>query len=202
MNRVHRPDRGRNDTSVSLSRRIRVWVVAAGLLIGLGAACSPQGSDGSASLVAKLEAQIPEVIARGNSPSTQVAVVHGDRLIWSRGFGEDPRVNSVHMNGSVQKVFDAVAVLQLVERGLVDLDVDVGTYLPFELRHPGHPNEPVTIRMLLAHRAGLGAADHQFAWDTGSVFSPAFRPACPPDLLEMSLEQFLAASLTPEGSTG
>ena len=49
----------------------------------------------------------------------------------------------------VQKVFDAVAVLQLVERGLVDLDVDVGTYLSFELRHPGHPNEPVTIRMLL-----------------------------------------------------
>jgi CubicO group peptidase (beta-lactamase class C family) len=129
----------------------------------------------------------------------QIAVVHEDRLIWSRGFGEDPGVDSVHMNGSVQKVFDTVAVLQLVEGGLVDLDVDVGTYLPFELRHPGYPDKPVTVRMLLAHRSGLGAANHQFAWDTGSVFSPRYRPACPPYLLEMSLERFMAASLSPEG---
>jgi CubicO group peptidase (beta-lactamase class C family) len=200
MNRIRRPSRSRNEALVSGSRRIRLGAIVAGLLIGLVAACSPRGSDRSESLVARLESQIPDVIARGNSPSMQVTVVHGDRLIWSRGFGENPRVDSVHMNGSVQKVFDAVAVLQLVERGLVDLDVDVGTYLPLELRHPGYPNKPVTVRMLLAHRSGLGAADHQFAWDTGSAFSPEYRPACPPDLLEMSLKQFVAASLTPEGS--
>ena len=200
MNRTRRPDRSRNDALVNASRRIQLWVVAVGLLVGPGIACSPRGLDRSESLAAKLETEIPEVIARGSSPSMQIAVVHGDRLIWSRGFGEDPRVDSVYMNGSVQKSFGAVAVLQLAERGLVDLDADVSTYLPFELRHPGHPNEPVTIGMLLDHRSGLDAANHQFAWDTGSVFSPDYRPACPPDLLEMSLEQFMAASLTPEGS--
>jgi hypothetical protein len=42
-------------------------------------------------------------------------------------------------------------------------NADVSTYLPFELRHPGHPNEPVTIGMLLDHRSGLDAANHQFA---------------------------------------
>ena len=173
--------------------------VALALLIGTGIACSPGVPDRSRSLTAELEARIPDVVAQGNSPSMQVAVVHGNRLIWSRAFGEDQRIDSVYMNGSVQKSFDAAAVLQLAERGLIDLDADVANYLPFPLRHPDHPDEPVTTRMLLDHRAGLGAANHQFAWDTGSVFSPVYRPPCPPYLLEMSLEQFMAASLTPEG---
>jgi CubicO group peptidase (beta-lactamase class C family) len=54
--------------------------------------------------------------------------------------------------------------------------------------------------MLLAHRSGLGEAPHQFAWDTASTFSPDYRPACPPELLEMPLDRFLIASLTPQGS--
>ena len=86
----------------------------AGVVICLGAACSVGDADRSEPLVAKLEAKIPGVVSRGNSPSLQAAVVYRDRLIWSRGFGENPRVDNVYMNGSVQKVFDAVAVLQLV----------------------------------------------------------------------------------------
>jgi CubicO group peptidase (beta-lactamase class C family) len=104
------------------------------------------------------------------------------------------------MNASVQKVFTAAAVLQLVERGFVDLDADVNTYLPFTVRHPGFPETPITVRMLLAHRSGLDMLPHQFAWDTESAFSPRFRPACPDYLAVMSLEEFIAASLTPEGS--
>ena len=74
------------------------------------------------------------------------------------------------MNGSVQKVVDAVAVLQLYERELVDLDADISAYLPFEVRHPGYPDRPITVRMLLAHRSGLGDIADQFSWDTGCLF--------------------------------
>ena len=139
-------------------------------------------------------------VARGNSPSIQVAVVHRDQIIWSQAFGQNTSVNHVYMNASVQKMFTAVAVLQLVERGLVDLDADVQDYLPFAVRHPEFPETPITVRMLLTHRSGLVEFPHQFAWDTECAFSPQYRPSCPDRLVDMSHEEFLIASLVPGGS--
>jgi CubicO group peptidase (beta-lactamase class C family) len=149
------------------------------VLLVLAALCSRTGPGDRASLVARLDATIPAVIAAGNAPSTQVAVVHDGRIVWSRAFGENTSVDHVYMNASVQKTFTAAAVLQLVEAGLVDLDADVGEYLPFPVRHPEFPGTPITTRMLLAHRSGLDAFPHQFAWDTESAFAPDYRPACP-----------------------
>jgi CubicO group peptidase (beta-lactamase class C family) len=153
-----------------------------------------------ASLVAKLDAELPIVVASGNSPSIQVAVVHRDEIVWSQALGENTSVNHVYMNASVQKVFTAVAVLQLVERGLVDLDGDVQEYVPFTVRHPGFPETPITVRMLLVHRSGLAEFPHQFEWDTECTFSPQYRPSCPDHVLAKSHEEFLIASLMPGGS--
>jgi CubicO group peptidase (beta-lactamase class C family) len=148
-----------------------------------------------AELVAELDAKIPEVVASGRSPSIQVAVVHRDRLVWSMAFGENADVDRVYMNGSVQKVFDAVAVLQLVEKGLIDLDGDVNRYLPFPVRHPGYPHRPITARMLLDHRSGLVAFPHQFDWDTECLFSSRDGPPCNGGLHEMSLGEYIETSL-------
>lgn len=173
--------------------------VVPSFLIALCAACSGTGSPDTASLVGRLDAELPEVIAQGNAPSIQVAVVEGRQVIWSRAFGENAGVDRIYMNASVQKTFTATAVLQLVERRLIDLDADVSDYLPFTVRHPLFQETPVTVRMLLAHRSGLDAFPYQFAWDTESAFSPEYRPPCPDHLLVMSHEEFLVASLTPGG---
>jgi len=177
-----------------------VRLVLSSILVVFCIACSVTGPRDTASLVAELDAELPRVVASGNSPSIQVAVVHQDQIAWSRAFGENTSVDHVYMNTSVQKVFTAIAVLQLVERGLVDLDTDVNMCVPFTVRHPGFLETPITVRMLLAHRSGLDAFPHQFAWDTESTFSPQFRPPCPNHLLTMSHEEFLIASLIPEGS--
>jgi CubicO group peptidase (beta-lactamase class C family) len=169
-------------------------------LVVFCASCSLIGPGDTSSLVAELDARIPAVIAAGNAPSTQVAVVHRDRIVWFRAFGENTSVDHVYMNASVQKTFTAAAVLQLVDAGLIDLDADVGEYVPFPVRHPEFPEMPITVRMLLAHRSGLDSFPHQFAWDTESAFAPRFRPACPEDLSDMTLGEFLSASLTPDGA--
>ena len=57
--------------------------------------------------------------------------------------------------GSVAKTFVATAALQLAERGTIGLDDDVNGYLDFAVRNPAYPDTPVTIRLLLAHRAGM-----------------------------------------------
>ena len=152
------------------------------------------------SLVSRLDSLIPAVVAKGNAPSVQVAVIHGEEILWSRAFGEDGGVDRIGMIASVQKVVTAAAVLQLVEGGVIDLDTDVQQYVPFPLRHPDHPEEPITVRMLLAHRSGLGEFRHQFDWDTEGVFSPRYRPSAPEALSALSHEEFLEASLTQGGS--
>jgi len=178
----------------------RLRLVLSSILVVFLIACSVTELSDTTSLIAELDAELPKVIARGNSPSIQLAVVNQDQVVWSRAFGENSSVEHVYMNASVQKVFTSIAVLQLIERGIVDLDTDVSIYVPFAVRHPGFLETPITVRMLMAHRSGLDALPHQFAWDTEATFSPEYRPPSPDHLLVMSHEEFLIASLIPEGS--
>ena len=203
MTRLTHKDVGRQRMIIVIFvRNIGRWlrVFPPSFLVLLCVACLSNDTLDSASLVAKLDAELPEAVASSNSPSTQVAVVHRNQVIWSQSFGQNTSTNHVYMNASIQKMFTAVAVLQLVERGLVDLDADIQEYVPFTVRHPEHSETPITVHMLLTHRSGLVEFPHQFAWDTQNTFSPQYRPPCPKYLLDMSLDEFLAASLEPEGS--
>ena len=56
---------------------------------------------------------------------------------------------------SVSKLVVALGVMRLVEAGKLDLDRDVSAYLGWSLRHPGFPEAPVTLRMLLSHTSSL-----------------------------------------------
>ncbi|MFF3341502.1 serine hydrolase domain-containing protein [Streptomyces flavidovirens] len=59
-----------------------------------------------------------------------------------------------HRIGSITKTFTAVAVLQQVHKGRIELDAPIGRYLP-ELV-PGETGREVTVRMLLNHTSGIG----------------------------------------------
>ena len=85
---------------------------------------------------------------------------HGE-VVFSSAAGFADRAGAVPVTmetrfrlGSANKMFTAVGVLQLVERGLVSLDAPVGTYLP------DYPNadfaRTVTVRQLLSHTGGAG----------------------------------------------
>ena len=60
---------------------------------------------------------------------------------------------------SVSKIFTMIGVMQLVERGLIDLDGDVSKYLDFRLRNPHFPDVPITCRMLASHTSTLRDGD-------------------------------------------
>ncbi|WP_084772498.1 serine hydrolase domain-containing protein [Nonomuraea candida] len=61
-----------------------------------------------------------------------------------------------HRVGSITKTFTAVAVLQQVARGTIELDAPIGRYLPDLV--PGERGEKITVRMLLNHTSHI--ADH------------------------------------------
>lgn len=56
---------------------------------------------------------------------------------------------------SVSKVIVGVALMQLVDRGKINIDDSVDKYLDRSLRNPKFPKIEITIRMLLTHTSGL-----------------------------------------------
>jgi len=81
-----------------------------------------------------------------------------DDFVWARGFGLADVENRVPIRpessfrmGSITKTFTAIAILQLVEAGKVNLDAEVQTYVPTFPRKKW----PITIRQLLGHLGGI-----------------------------------------------
>ncbi len=94
-------------------------------------------------------------------PAFSIALVDNQQVVWAQGFGyADPdnkipaTANTVYRIGSVSKLFTDIGVMQLVERGQLNLDAPIQTYLPdFHPRNSFHT--PITLRQLMSHRAGL-----------------------------------------------
>ena len=109
-----------------------------------------------------------ELINQGAS-AVAIALVDDKRIIWSQGFGladrdtgQAPSNTTMFGVGSVSKMFAAIAVMQLVDRGVVDLDTPLVTYLPaFRMVSPGYGN--ITVRMLLNHSSGFPGTDYRNA---------------------------------------
>lgn len=61
---------------------------------------------------------------------------------------------------SISKTVTAAGIMAMRQMGLVNLDADADSNLPYSLRHPSSPDLPITLRMLLSHTAGIqdGAA--------------------------------------------
>lgn len=64
-------------------------------------------------------------------------------------------VNDPVRIASVSKLVIALAAARLVEDGTIDLRDDVSRHLGWRLRNPHFPDEAITLRALLDHRAGI-----------------------------------------------
>ena len=110
-----------------------------------------------------MEARVGEVLNRHPAVGLAVGVVGGGRLEFFHGHGvADIAANTpvtqdtVFRIGSITKTFTAIAVLQLWEHGLVDLDTPANDYLrAYRLIPAKAAHGPATLRQLLTHTAGL-----------------------------------------------
>ena len=108
-------------------------------------------------IIEELENKIEYLRQLGDIPSLTAGIVVDDSLLWIKGFGEQQALDTVYNIGSVTKPIIATGILQLHERGLINLDDEAGNYLPFQLVHPAYPDKSITIRMLLSHQSGLNS---------------------------------------------
>jgi CubicO group peptidase (beta-lactamase class C family) len=123
---------------------------------------SPVVTPGLANLpaapAAALDSAIQAALPRLGAPGLSIGVVRDRELRWSAGYGLADIENdvpatpaSVYRLASVAKPITATAVLQLAERGRLDLDAPIQRYVPDFPEKPW----PITARQLLAHQSGI-----------------------------------------------
>lgn len=111
--------------------------------------------------IARLDSFITREMADKRLPGLSIALVDDQHTVWSRGYGRerlDPATPAtgatVHRVGSVSKLFTDIAVMQLVERGALDLDAPVSRYIG-DVLPTAFGGDRLTLRRLMAHRSGL-----------------------------------------------
>lgn len=123
-----------------------------------------------------LDAWLPLKIQYDRVPGLSVGIVHRGRLVYARGFGvadlatQTPASpTTCYRIASISKMFTAVAIMQLVERGALRLDDEVHAHLPwFQTKKSNEDTSHVTIRQLLSHTAGVMRDGTTPYWEHGS----------------------------------
>jgi CubicO group peptidase (beta-lactamase class C family) len=108
-----------------------------------------------------LHGYVVSKMSRLNVPGLSLTVMKSGELVEQRAYGYRSLEKSlpatpdtVYEIASITKVFTAVAIMQLVEKGVLSLDDPADKYLPIELRVK---DEPVRIWHLLSHTSGIPA---------------------------------------------
>lgn len=140
------------------------WFVLPLLLVAC--ATAPPAHPALAPVAADLAGYVQRQLREQGVPGATVAVLDvdpatGEERRWAAGFGtfdaagtQAMPFDAVGRMASISKLFTATAAMVLVERGQLDLDAPVTTYLP-EFAPANTFGGAVTLRLLLGHRAGI-----------------------------------------------
>ncbi|HYM97145.1 MAG TPA: serine hydrolase domain-containing protein [Candidatus Sulfotelmatobacter sp.] len=115
-----------------------------------------------------MRAMVTQIVSRHPAVGLAVGVVRDGRLEFFHGHGlaniasKSPVTeDTVFRIASITKTFTAIAVMQLWEKGLVDLDAPANAYLrAFQLVSAKAGWRPATLRHLLTHTSGLPEMVH------------------------------------------
>ena len=108
-----------------------------------------------------LDGLFPYALRKNNLAGAVVVVVKDGQILVSKGYGYadiaakkpvDP-ATTLFRPGSISKTLMWTAVMQLVEQGKLNLDVDINQYLDFAI--PPRDGKPITLRDLMTHTPGF-----------------------------------------------
>lgn len=137
----------------------------------------------------RLDRELSSIVTDPVSPWAQVSTlaIRGGQVVYGGHFGRryihptdralDLPVNERTMFriASISKLVVSVAVMRLVDEGRLDLDADVSQALGWRLRHPQHPQAPLSLRLLMTHRSGLNDAGG-YNWGAEVALREALQP--------------------------
>lgn len=109
-----------------------------------------------------LDSFITENMKESGIVGLGAAIIVDKEIVWMKGYGYADRKNKIPftpntiMNiGSISKTVTGASLMHAVEEGLVSLDEDINSYLPFKVINPFFPAEKMTLRNLATHTSGI-----------------------------------------------
>ena len=140
-------------------RRYRLALLLVAAAISLAIHINPTRAQVSPDLDA-IDQFLEEQLAANRIPGAAVAITHGDEILFLKGYGTAGNNQAVTPQtqfyiASLSKSFTALAVMQLVEAGQVDLDTPVQTYLPKFTLADAEATSRITVRQFLNQLSGL-----------------------------------------------
>jgi CubicO group peptidase (beta-lactamase class C family) len=133
----------------------------------------------NANSVAELEMYVNKLVEMSRPPGLSLVVVKDGKMVYNKSFGLADGPNRVPATpetiyhwGSMTKPTTATAIMQLHERGALNIDDLVTKYLPdFRVEYPSDSSERITIRHLLNHSSGIGNPNIlEFVHEEGEPF--------------------------------
>jgi CubicO group peptidase (beta-lactamase class C family) len=130
------------------------------LLVALGGIMRVNVSAQVADRFARIDALLAEEMAAHRFPGVALAITQGEEIVHQVSFGvagagEAITPQTPFFIGSVTKSFTALAVMQLVEAGQLELDAPVQRYLPWFAVADAEASAQITVRHLLNQTSGL-----------------------------------------------
>lgn len=104
----------------------------------------------SADRLQKMESYLDEVKEAYHIPGMAVIITNPEEAIFEKTYGQCTSLDQQFYIGSMSKSYTAACIMQLVEKGLVNLNDDISLYLPdYKFQ------KPVTVLTLLNHTSGF-----------------------------------------------
>lgn len=138
-------------------------IIAAGLVWLLVDVATEDDPSTSGDVYDRIDAYVQDEMDGSRIPGVSIAVVDG-ATVHTAGYGGDGRGNPITADtpfwiGSNTKSITALAVMQLVEQGLIDLDEPVQHYLPEFRVADAEASSAITVRHLLNQTSGISRLD-------------------------------------------
>ena len=149
---------------------IRKALILLTVFLGANTYCHAQEIDFDE---AELTTFIASQLRVSQVPGLAVGIVRRDRIVYLRGFGTTTgrgiTPQTPFLIGSLSKSFTALAVMQLVEAGQLDLDAPIYQYLPWFRLGDVEASRTITVRQLLNQTSGLPTSAGFFTPDADSL---------------------------------
>jgi CubicO group peptidase (beta-lactamase class C family) len=132
--------------------------------VGIVEASAAGASSESAPDFAAIDHYVQKEMKQTRMPGVALGIVKADEIVHLKGFGKADssgravRPQTPFIIGSLSKSFTALAIMQLVEAGKVELDAPVQRYLPWFRVADEEASARITVRELLNHTSGLSRA--------------------------------------------
>lgn len=103
-----------------------------------------------------------EICEKENLVGANIVVTNENEILERTAYGlQDIEENipsstdTVYRIASISKTVGSIGLMQLVEKGLIDLDEDISKYLGFLVRNPKYPNDIITVKMITMQTSSI-----------------------------------------------